>query len=86
MDNVSRMEDLKLDSHSEMIDKDDGGKDLFSPAMIPLNTPTIGSKPEESESEDDEESEDEEIENTRSTLAVATGRISASVKSKYTKG
>ncbi|CAL2264329.1 unnamed protein product [Prunus armeniaca] len=62
MDNVSRMEDLKLDSHSEMIDKDDGGKDLFSPAMIPLNTPTIGSKPEESESEDDEESEDEEIE------------------------
>ncbi|PQQ01840.1 hypothetical protein Pyn_26855 [Prunus yedoensis var. nudiflora] len=41
MDNVSCMEGLKLDSHSEVIDTDSGGNDLFSPAMIPLNTPTI---------------------------------------------
>ncbi|CAL8999429.1 unnamed protein product [Prunus brigantina] len=62
MDNVSCMEALKLDSQSEVIHKDGGGKDLFSPTMIPLNTPTIGIKPEESESEDDEESETEESE------------------------
>ncbi|CAL8122341.1 unnamed protein product [Prunus armeniaca] len=61
MDNVSSLECLKFDSELEVLAKDDGMKNLFSPAMIPLNCdmPIIGSKPEESE---DEESEDEESE------------------------
>ncbi|KAL6276024.1 hypothetical protein ACE6H2_019625 [Prunus campanulata] len=77
MDNVSRMEGLKLDSHSEVIDTDSGGNDLFSPAMIPLNTPTIGSQleksqPEESEDEESEteESDDEEIGECKYCLKV----------------
>ncbi|XP_021828872.1 uncharacterized protein LOC110769243 [Prunus avium] len=66
MDNVSSLECLKFDSESEVLAKDDGVKNLFSPAMIPLicDMPTIGVKPEESETEEseDEESEDEESE------------------------
>ncbi|PQP92851.1 uncharacterized protein Pyn_36987 [Prunus yedoensis var. nudiflora] len=37
MDNVSSLECLKFDSESEVLAKDDGVKNLFSPAMIPLN-------------------------------------------------
>ncbi|PQQ14014.1 uncharacterized protein Pyn_39452 [Prunus yedoensis var. nudiflora] len=63
MDSVSSLEWLKLDSQSEEPDKDGGGKDLFSPATIPLNcnTPIIGSKSDELESKESEteESEDE---------------------------
>ncbi|ONI10940.1 hypothetical protein PRUPE_4G077500 [Prunus persica] len=49
MDLVSSLECLKLDSQSEVLHKDGGGKDLLSPDMVSLNcdTPIIGSKAEE---------------------------------------
>ncbi|BBH01079.1 hypothetical protein Prudu_011236 [Prunus dulcis] len=49
MDLVSSLECLKLDSQSEVLHKDGGGKDLLSPDIVPLNcdTPIIGSKAEE---------------------------------------
>ncbi|CAL9015457.1 unnamed protein product [Prunus brigantina] len=40
MDNVSSSECLKLDSQTEVFDKEGCGKDLFSPAMVPLNCDT----------------------------------------------
>ncbi|KAL6290148.1 hypothetical protein ACE6H2_007658 [Prunus campanulata] len=78
MDNVSSLECLKFDSESEVLAKDDGVKNLFSPAMIPLNCDMLiigiyafsfnWGKPEESETEEseDEESEDEESEDEES--------------------
>ncbi|CAL8992453.1 unnamed protein product [Prunus brigantina] len=44
MDHVTSSECLKLDSQSEVLNKDGGGKDLFSQVMVPLNcnTPIIG--------------------------------------------
>ncbi|KAL6293762.1 hypothetical protein ACE6H2_001904 [Prunus campanulata] len=46
---VTSLECLKLDSQSEVLDKYGGGKDLFSPVMVPsnYNTPIIDSKVEE---------------------------------------
>ncbi|KAL6282295.1 hypothetical protein ACE6H2_013224 [Prunus campanulata] len=73
MDNVSSLECLKLDSQSEVFDKDGGGKDLFSPTMVPLNcdTPIIDIKVKEpkttelidenEELMDEDEDEDEEL-------------------------
>ncbi|XP_020418331.1 uncharacterized protein LOC109948897 isoform X2 [Prunus persica] len=54
MDNVSSLECLKLDSQSEVLYKDGGGKDLLSPAMVPINcdTPITGSEADESEADD----------------------------------
>ncbi|BBG93761.1 RING/U-box superfamily protein [Prunus dulcis] len=51
MDHISSLECLKLDSESEVLDKDSGKNDLFLSAMVPLNydTPIIGSKVAESE-------------------------------------
>ncbi|XP_021825874.1 uncharacterized protein LOC110766801 isoform X2 [Prunus avium] len=61
MDHVSSLECLKLDSQSEVLDKDGREKDLFSPAMVPLNcdTPIIGSEVVGSEAD---ESETDELE------------------------
>ncbi|XP_016648507.1 PREDICTED: uncharacterized protein LOC103325097 [Prunus mume] len=49
MDLFSYLECLKLDSQSEVLHKDGGGKDLLSPDTVPLNCNTriIGSKVEE---------------------------------------
>ncbi|CAL2252185.1 unnamed protein product [Prunus armeniaca] len=49
MDHISSLECLKLDSQSEVLDKDAGVKDLLSPDTIPLNcdTPVIDSEAEE---------------------------------------
>ncbi|VVA40005.1 PREDICTED: LOC110753416 isoform [Prunus dulcis] len=70
MDNVSSLVCLKLESESEVLDKDNGGKDLFSRAVVPLNcdTPIIWSKHEElcHEETEDEESEDDESETEES--------------------
>ncbi|KAL6278484.1 hypothetical protein ACE6H2_022085 [Prunus campanulata] len=59
MDNVSSLECLKLDSQSEVLNKDFNGKDLFSPAMVPLNcdTPIIDSTAEELETTEPTEEE-----------------------------
>ncbi|XP_021825862.1 uncharacterized protein LOC110766792 [Prunus avium] len=53
MDKVSSSECLKLDSQTEVFDKEGGGKDLFSPAMVPLNcdTPIIDNNSKEPETE-----------------------------------
>ncbi|XP_021821250.1 uncharacterized protein LOC110762857 [Prunus avium] len=80
MDNVSSLECLKLDSQSEVLDKDGGENDLFSPAILPLNcdTPIIETRAEEPETTEPteeeliafwnktEESEDEESEDEES--------------------
>ncbi|XP_021834299.1 uncharacterized protein LOC110774078 isoform X1 [Prunus avium] len=49
MDHVSSLECLKLDSQSEVLDKDVGVKDLLSPDTVPLNcdTPVIDTMAEE---------------------------------------
>ncbi|KAI5350761.1 hypothetical protein L3X38_003652 [Prunus dulcis] len=49
MDHVTSSECLKLDSQSEVLDKDGGRKDLFSPVMVPsnCNMPIIDSEVEE---------------------------------------
>ncbi|KAI5331141.1 hypothetical protein L3X38_021267 [Prunus dulcis] len=56
MDNVSSLECLKLDSQSEVLYKDGCGKDLLSPAMVPINcdTPITGSEADELEADESE--------------------------------
>ncbi|KAI5353005.1 hypothetical protein L3X38_005897 [Prunus dulcis] len=79
MDNVSSLVCLKLESESEVLDKDNGGKDIFSRAMgfdrmiLILETRkkknmSAGSKHEElcHEETEDEESEDDESETEES--------------------
>ncbi|CAB4293826.1 unnamed protein product [Prunus armeniaca] len=62
---VTSLECLKLDFQSEVLDKDGGRKELFSPVMVPsnCNTPIIGSKDEEPKTEElmDDELETEEL-------------------------